>query len=105
MLLLASSLARHNISPNLMVIILQCCRNFCHQWLQSVWCDHDICTNLLLLLPLLCMLQCLLQMCGVALATAGFIIATKDFEVPFKEVLMHHDTLGVAILVLVYVQV
>jgi hypothetical protein len=44
-------------------------------------------------------------MCGVALATAGFIIATKDFGVPFKEVLMHHGTLGVAILVLVYVQV
>jgi hypothetical protein len=44
-------------------------------------------------------------MCGVALATAGFIIATKDFEVPYKEVLMHHGTLGVAILVLVYVQV
>jgi hypothetical protein len=46
-----------------------------------------------------------LQLCGVALATAGFIIATKDFGVPYKDVLMHHGTLGVAVLTLVYFQV
>jgi hypothetical protein len=48
---------------------------------------------------------CMVQMCGVALATAGFIIATKDFGVPYKDVLMYHGTLGVAVLTLVYFQV
>lgn len=46
-----------------------------------------------------------LQMSGVALATAGFIIATKDFGIPYKDVLFHHGTLGVTILTLVYFQV
>ncbi|KAF6254205.1 heme peroxidase [Scenedesmus sp. NREL 46B-D3] len=44
------------------------------------------------------------QMCGVALATAGFIIATKDFGVPYMDVLFHHGSLGVAVLTLVYFQ-
>lgn len=45
------------------------------------------------------------QVAGVALATAGFIIATRWFGVPYNIVMFSHGKMGVAILVLVYSQV
>lgn len=45
------------------------------------------------------------QVTGVALATAGFIIATRWFGVPYSIVMFSHGKMGVAILVLVYSQV
>eukprot|EP00775_Hariotina_reticulata_P010239 gene10239-10398_t len=44
------------------------------------------------------------QLCGVALATAGFIMATALFGIPFQEVLFGHGTIGVVVLALVYCQ-
>jgi hypothetical protein len=48
---------------------------------------------------------CAVQVTGVALATAGFIIATRWFGVPYNIVMFSHGKMGVAILVLVYSQV
>lgn len=45
------------------------------------------------------------QLCGVALATAGFAIATATFEIPYQQVLFSHGTIGVVLLVFVYSQV
>jgi hypothetical protein len=42
---------------------------------------------------------------GVAVATAGFVLATRWFQVPYNEVQYGHGKMGVAILVIVYLQV
>jgi hypothetical protein len=44
-------------------------------------------------------------MAGVALATAGFVIATRQFNVPYEKVQFSHGKMGVATLALVYSQV
>lgn len=46
-----------------------------------------------------------LQMCGVAMATAGFIIAKSQFGVPYQQVFMSHGMLGISVLTLIYSQV
>lgn len=48
---------------------------------------------------------CNTQTCGVALATAGFVIATTQFGIPYNQVFLHHGTLGVVVLAIVYSQV
>lgn len=48
---------------------------------------------------------CALQIAGVAIATAGFVIATRWFNVPVNDVLFSHGKLGIATLALVYSQV
>lgn len=45
------------------------------------------------------------QIAGVAIATAGFVVATRWFNVPYNEVRYGHGKLGVATLALVYSQV
>jgi hypothetical protein len=45
------------------------------------------------------------QVTGVALATAGFIVATRWFNVPYDQVMFSHGKMGIAILALVYSQV
>eukprot|EP00877_Chromochloris_zofingiensis_P003835 jgi/Chrzof1/13452/Cz07g33210.t1 len=45
------------------------------------------------------------QVTGVAVATAGFVIATSQFGINYKDVMLSHGKLGVALLVLVYSQV
>jgi hypothetical protein len=46
-----------------------------------------------------------LQVAGVALATAGFVIATQQFNVPYEQVMFSHGKMGIATLALVYSQV
>lgn len=48
---------------------------------------------------------CSAQVTGVACATAGFVIATKWFGVPYALVQYNHGKMGIAILTLVYSQV
>lgn len=45
------------------------------------------------------------QVSGVAVATAGFVLATRWFQVPYNEVQYGHGKLGMAIVVIVYLQV
>lgn len=45
------------------------------------------------------------QITGVACATAGFVIATRWFNVPYDQVMYSHGRMGIAILVMVYSQV
>ncbi len=45
------------------------------------------------------------QVTGVALTTVAFAIATREFDVPIKQVLVNHGNVGMAVLVLVYLQV
>jgi hypothetical protein len=45
------------------------------------------------------------QVSGVAVATAGFVLATRWFQVPHNEVQYGHGKLGMAIVVIVYLQV
>lgn len=46
-----------------------------------------------------------LQVAGTACATAGFVIATRWFNVPYNMVQYNHGALGIATLALVYSQV
>lgn len=46
-----------------------------------------------------------LQIAGVAMTTAGFVIAVRTFGIRYDLVAFNHGIIGVAILVLVYSQV
>lgn len=46
-----------------------------------------------------------MQIAGVVMATAGFVIALRSFGIRYDEVAYNHGIIGVAILVLTYSQV